>query len=143
MEHPPILVIEDSDEDYEVLHLLLVSMGVDNPLARYSSGTEALEFINRGERSLPALIVLDLHRPETDCRELVRRFRQSKRLRPVPIIVLSASSDPGDARSCYEAGANAYLVKPAGIGRFERMLKALTEFWLQFALLPASLDNAA
>ena len=151
MDHPPILVVEDSDEDYDILQLLLVSMGVENPLWRCSSSGEAIEMFRRlGRRgpfeameALPALMLLDLNLPGVDGRELLQRFRRDDRLRTVPVIILSTSANPRDVRFCYEAGANGYMVKPVDLNRLERMLHALVEFWLRAAVLPAAVEEAA
>ncbi len=151
MERPPILVVEDSDEDFDVLRLLLVSIGVENPLRRCATSAEALEAFRRlgqgdGARPrerLPALMLLDLNLPGTDGRELLRRFRADERLRGVPVVVLSTSANPRDVRFCYGAGANGYMVKPVDLDRLERMLRALVEFWLHAAVLPSEVEEMA
>jgi len=151
MEHPPILIVEDSNEDFDILQLLLVSMGVENPLWRCATSGEAIEMFRRlGVRGqfepagrLPALMLLDLNLPGIDGRELLQQFRQDDRLRIVPVIVFSTSANPRDVRFCYGAGANAYMVKPVGLDRLERMLQALVAFWLHTVVLPAAVEEAA
>lgn len=148
---PPILVVEDSDEDYDVMRLLLVSIGIGNPLKRCANSREALDaFAHYGQRGasggtrrepLPALMLLDLNLPGTDGRELLRRFRDDARLCAVPVLILSTSANPRDVRFCYEAGANAYMVKPVDLDRLERMLRAAVEFWLYAAVLPSDMEE--
>ena len=151
-EQPPILIVEDSDEDFDVLRLLLVSLGVRNPLKRCATSGEALAAFARlgvgrtgGGRAdrLPALMLLDLNLPGIDGRELLQRFRADAGLRGVPVVVLSTSANPRDVRFCYEAGANAYMVKPVDLDRLERMLRATVEFWLHSAVVPAEIEDAA
>jgi len=151
MEHPPILIVEDSDEDFDILQLLLVSMGVENPFWRCATSGEAIEMFRRlGGRGqfepvsrLPALMLLDLNLPGIDGRELLQLFRQDDRLRIVPVVVFSTSANPRDIRFCYGAGANAYMVKPVDLDRLERMLQALVAFWLHAVVLPAAVEEAA
>jgi len=151
MDHPPILIVEDSDEDFDIVQLLLVSIGVENPLWRCATSAEAIEMFRRlGRRDpsgpaepLPALMMLDLNLPGIDGRELLQRFRRDDRLRSVPVVILSTSANPRDIRFCYDAGANGYMVKPVDLDRLERMLRALVDFWLHAAVLPAAVENAA
>jgi CheY-like chemotaxis protein len=150
MERPCILIVEDSDEDFDVLRLLLVSIGVRNPLKRCATSAEALDaFARYGRRGgpraeqLPAMMLLDLNLPGIDGRELLRRFRADARLRVVPVVVLSTSANPRDVRFCYEAGANAYMVKPLDLDRLERMLRSAVEFWLNSTVLPTEFEEAS
>jgi CheY-like chemotaxis protein len=83
---------------------------------------------------LPALILLDLNLPKLDGFEVLRAIRADARLRAIPVVVVSSSSDGRQVRQAYELGANAYMVKPLNdfvdlVGDFER-------FWLQRAELP-------
>ena len=149
MRDSPLIIIEDSDEDFEVLQLLLLSIGIENPIRRYASSKEALDMLRRLNRTdarpqrepLPALILLDLNLPGTDGRELIYRFRSDDRLQSVPIIVLTTSSSPQDVRSSYKAGANSYVVKPVDLDRLEGILKSLVDFWLRASVLPAAVEN--
>jgi CheY-like chemotaxis protein len=158
VEQPPILVVEDNDEDFDVLRLLLVSIGVRNPLKRCATSGDALAAFARiglgrpggapmpgGARAdrLPSLVLLDLNLPGIDGRELLQRFRADPGLRGVPVVVFSTSANPRDVRFCYEAGANAYMVKPVDLDRPERMLRATVEFWLNAAVVPAEIEDAA
>ncbi len=151
MDHPPIVIVEDSDEDFDIVQLLLVSIGVENPLWRCATSAEAIEMFHRlGRRDpsgpaepLPALMLLDLNLPGIDGRDLLQRFRHDDRLRIVPVVILSTSANPRDIRFCYDAGANAYMVKPVDLDRLERMLRALVDFWLHAAVLPAAVEDAA
>jgi hypothetical protein len=38
-------------------------------------------------------------------------------------------------------GASAYLLKPVDLERFERMVRLLKEFWLEFVVLPQGLPS--
>lgn len=138
-----ILSVEDSDEDFEVLRLSLLAAGATNPLIRCSKAGLALKLLDQqasesGGGKLPALVLLDLNLPDMDGHEVLRRIRADPRLRMLPTIVLSTSSNPRDVLNCYKSFANGYLVKPVGLERFEAMIRTLVDFWLRAAFLPAS-----
>ena len=48
----------------------------------------------------------------------------------IPVVVLSGSDDRGDVRAAYDAGANAYLVKPQTLAETDDMARRIDAFWL-------------
>ena len=138
----PIVIIEDSDEDYEVTSQLLRDAGAANPLIRCRNGKEVNAFLNSeafaGELSSPppCLILLDLNLPGADGRELLLEIREQSRLQTVPVVILTTSSNQMDVRLCYRRGAHGYVLKPVDLERFERTIKAVADYWLR-AVEPA------
>jgi CheY-like chemotaxis protein len=80
--------------------------------------------------------LLDLNLPRMGGHELLRAVKQDNRLRQVPIIVLTTSERPDDVRLAYDAGANAYLLKPVEFSRFTEVIGQLGKFWLEIVELP-------
>lgn len=133
----PLLVAEDSDEDFEVLQLLMKQMQVSNPVYRFRNGDKVLDFLYcEGEyqtthRPLPSVILLDLNLPGTDGREILEQVKQDEDLREIPVVVFTTSSNPADVEFCYQQGANGYLVKPVDVDELEKRVGAFVEFWLE------------
>lgn len=140
---PPVLVVEDNDEDFDMLQLAFQSAAVPNALLRCQDGEETLDFLLRQGRYAqaehavrPGLILLDLNLPGLDGRQVLERIKADSQLRAIPVIVFSTSDNPRDVQSCYQSGVSAYLLKPVDLERFERMVRLLKEFWLEFVVLP-------
>ena len=138
----PLLVIEDSDEDFEVLQIFMEDMAVTNPIYRCTTGDKALEFLyceqDKGtqENQRPSMILLDLNLPGIDGREVLVRLKQDDQFREIPIVIFTTNSDPRDIKFCYRKGANGYLIKPVGTERFEKAIQAFVEYWLNTNTLP-------
>jgi CheY-like chemotaxis protein len=141
----PLLVVEDSDEDFEILHLLMQQLQVRNPVYRFKNGDQVLDFLYReGEYQandpallpLPSVILLDLNLPGTDGREILAQVKQDDGLREIPIVVFTTSTNPKDIEFCYQRGANGYLVKPVDAQELEKRVEAFVEFWLGANTLP-------
>ena len=135
----PILVIEDSDSDYETLAQSLKSAGVGNALRRCATGFEVKNFlsaIQTGVKDCPALILLDLHIPGGDGCEILQNIKKHPILKPIPVIVLTTSALPADIETCYRLGASGYLVKQVNLELFESMILTLTNYWLHCVQLP-------
>lgn len=144
----PLLIIEDSDEDFAALSRMISKAQITNPIYRCEDGEEALEFLYReGEyedESLsprPSLIVLDLNLPGTDGREVLAELRQDEDLQMIPVVIFSTSSNPKDIDACYRYGVSGYLVKPMDVQRLNQLVQTFLEYWFQAVELPSSLIN--
>jgi len=139
----PILVVEDSPEDFEATRRSLQRGGLLHPLVHLGNGDEALDYLfRRGhfarDRSpRPRLILLDLNLPGTDGREVLASIKADDDLRQIPVIVFSTSRDHRDVEACYRAGANSYVQKPVDLPEFRRALDSVKSYWFETVLLPA------
>lgn len=142
--YPSILVVEDSDEDFEaLLRVMRKAADIEVPLTRCIDGDDALDFLHRQGRyagrdagSLPGLILLDLNLPGTDGREVLLEIKQHDLLKSVPVVVLTTSSNPRDVEACYRSGVNSYITKPTNIQTLKQAVQTLLNYWFKVALLP-------
>jgi CheY-like chemotaxis protein len=139
----PILLVEDSPEDFEATVRALRRAGLANPIYRCEDGDEALDFLRRrGAYADPALaprpgvILLDLNLPGTDGREVLDAVKADPALRTIPVIVLTTSTDERDVERCYSAGTNSYIKKPVDLEGFMRAIQRLKEFWFEVVIVP-------
>lgn len=138
-----LLIAEDSDEDFEVLQLLIRQMEVQNPIYRCTNGDRVLDFLyQEGDfgdpenAPRPAIILLDLNLPGVDGRELLEQLKQDQDLKEIPIVVFTTSSNPRDIKFCYQNGANGYLIKPVDSEELEKTVQTFVSYWLEFNVLP-------
>src|SRR6266568_9607334 len=102
-----ILVVEDSPTQAEQLRYILEKHGYKVSIA--GNGREALAVM--AERKL-GLVITDIIMPEMDCYELCRRIKGDERLKDIPVILLTALSDPHDVIRGLECGADNFITKP-------------------------------
>jgi len=76
---------------------------------RATNGKEALD---RAVCELPDLILLDVMMPELNGFEVARTLKEDSRTHSIPIIMVTALSDPENEQTGREAGAEEYLAKP-------------------------------
>jgi CheY-like chemotaxis protein len=70
----------------------------------------------------PALILMDVHLPEMDGLEVIRRLRANPEWADLPIIALTALAMPGDQERCLAAGANDYISKPVRLETLRQII---------------------
>lgn len=143
----PILVLEDSDEDFDTLREAAVTAGLTRMICRVTSGGDCLAML-RGQGGtalpqLPALILMDLNSHGIDGREALVAIKIDDGLKEIPTVVLTTSANPKDVAFCYQAGANAYHVKPVRHDQYLLLLGSLFHYWLDSVTLhvaPAKVD---
>jgi CheY-like chemotaxis protein len=146
IKQPPfLLVIEDSNEDFEAFQRYVRQSAVNVPIHRCVDGDEALAFLfQSGHFAVPAsprpsLIVLDLNLPGADGREVLSRIKQDDTLKTIPVVVFTTSNNPKDIEACYQRGVNSYIVKPMDFQRLKQTIMSLIYYWFDTALLPPSI----
>jgi two-component system response regulator len=132
-----ILLVEDSPADVELtLHALRKNALVKQVhVAR--DGEEALDFLycrdafqGRAREPLPGLILLDLKLPKVDGLSVLRTLKNDRRMRAIPVIVLTSSKEEKDLARSYEFGVNSYIQKPVDFDRFCATVNELGHYWL-------------
>ncbi len=102
-----IVVIEDEDDILEVIAYNLKREGYE--VITSTSGEDGLDKI---EKSLPQLVVLDLMLPEIDGIELCRKLKSDPLTQSIPVIMVTARGEETDVVLGLELGADDYVTKP-------------------------------
>ena len=143
-----ILVVDDIAANVRLLEAKLAAEYFEVVTA--SSGGEALEII---ERNAPDIVLLDVMMPEMDGFEVCAKIRANAKTRFLPVVMVTALSDPSDRVRGLEAGADDFLTKPVNdLALFARVrslvrLKMMMDEWRmreqtsgQFDLLAAEAE---
>ena len=105
---PPLVLVADDDEDIlQLLSFRLERAGYETVQAR--NGSDALRLATELR---PVLAVLDVMMPGLTGLEVTRALRRNDETRAMPIILLTARAQAGDASRGLAAGADDYVKKP-------------------------------
>ncbi len=138
-----ILLVEDSEDDYEATTRAFKKANLHNPVIWCQSGQDAIDYLKREGRhkdvpknDQPGLILLDLNMPGLDGRKTLQLIKNDPQLKKIPVIILTTSSDERDVEACYQMGANTYVQKPVSFEGLIEAIRRLKEYWFEIALLP-------
>ncbi|GHO45298.1 response regulator [Ktedonospora formicarum] len=144
----PLLVVEDSDEDFEILQWALKKLSITVPVYRCCDGDEALDFLYRraGYESpekapRPAIILLDLKLTATDGREVLETIKHDEMLKSIPVIIWTNSSDPKDIEVSFRQGASSYILKPLTLEKLLEAIALLNHYWFGVVALPGEVEE--
>lgn len=143
-----ILLVEDNEDDYEATLRSLKKNHFANPVHWCKSGQDALDYLNHQgkyaslpDTSLPDLVLLDLNLPGIDGRQVLFQMKQNNRLRAIPVVVLTTSSDAKDVEQCYFIGASTYIQKPVSFEGLTQAIRTMKDYWFNVALLPGEKEH--
>jgi len=107
-----VVVVDDNLTNRRILTDMLGRWGMQPAPA--ASGAEALAQMRRGvQRGRPfSLVLTDVHMPEMDGFELVKRIHDSPELVQPVILMLTSGDRSDDLSRCRKLGVSSYLTKP-------------------------------
>jgi two-component system response regulator len=147
IELQPLLLIEDSADDYEATMRAFQKANLRNPVLWCQSGQEALDLLRGAGKYAgkqiagPGLIMLDLNMPGMDGRQTLKFIKEDRSLMQIPVIVLTTSADERDIDICYRMGANSYVQKPVSFDGLIDAIRRLKAYWFEIALLPKGFEH--
>jgi two-component system, cell cycle response regulator DivK len=114
-----VLVADDDPVNLRVATAALQAGGHEPLLAH--NGTECLEL---AQDRAPDLLLLDVHMPDIDGFEVLRRLREDPRTATLKVVAFTAFAMKGDAERLLRLGFDAYISKPI---RYREFLSRLEE----------------
>lgn len=115
-----IFVIEDDENIRELVQIALEGYGYE---------VEAFETAEKGlkrmEEAAPDLAVFDLMLPGMDGLTAIRRLRERKPIRNMPVIILTAKDKEYDKVAGLDGGADDYMTKPFSVMELAARVRSL------------------
>ena len=115
-----ILTVDDEQQMRMMLTDALNSAGYE-----VETASSAIDALKRLENRRPDVLVLDIGMPEMDGLTLCRKLRQDPRFVTLPILFLTAYTQPEDIVNGLDAGADDYTLKPINLPVFLARVRAL------------------
>jgi DNA-binding response OmpR family regulator len=117
---PLVLIADDEPDILELVRMVLEEEGYE--VATADNGATALRLAN--ERR-PDLCVLDVMMPQIDGYDVARVMKRDEELRTIPVILLTARTEPENVARGREAGADEYIAKPFLPDEFQHAVRSV------------------
>lgn len=131
-----ILLVEDNPDDVELTVHALKRNNIANPIMIVRDGQEAIDYLfyqgkySGAQHELPNVILLDLKLPKVDGIEVLEKIKNDRKLKLIPVVVLTSSKEENDVIKSYDLGVNSYIRKPVDFDQFVDTVKQIGFYWL-------------
>jgi CheY-like chemotaxis protein len=136
---------DDDEDDRELTRDALEAARLSHPIRFVSDGQELIDYLRLSgryqgrdaETPRPGIILLDLNMPKKDGREALAEIKADRRLRQIPVVVLTTSRDDEDVVRSYDLGVNSFITKPVTFASLFDVMQTWTRYWFEIVDLPA------
>lgn len=120
-----ILIAEDNEMNWEIIHILLEEMGII--CDRAENGKICLERIASVPPGTYDAVFMDIQMPEMNGMEATKHIRQLPNVqnRTIPIVAMTADAFAEDVQACLDCGMNGHIAKPIDIHKLQLYLLAI------------------
>jgi CheY-like chemotaxis protein len=138
-----IIMIEDDEGHARLIERNIRRSGVNNEIVPFRNGTAAVDYLfgqdgTGADRKGEALLVLlDLNLPDMTGIDILKRVKENKYLKSIPVVVLTTTDDSHEIKRCYELGCNVYISKPVNYESFANAIRQLGLFFSVIQVPPA------
>jgi CheY-like chemotaxis protein len=139
-----IIMIEDDEGHARLIERNIRRSGVNNEIVPFTNGTAAMDYLfgqdgagahRKGEA---LLVLLDLNLPDMTGIDILKRVKENRYLKSIPVVVLTTTDDSHEIKRCYELGCNVYITKPVNYESFANAIRQLGLFFSVIQVPPAA-----
>ena len=119
-----ILLVEDDQNFIELILHELQQANINNNITIVRNGEEAIQYLFvKGMNAHPVppslrLVLLDLTLPLINGIDVLKRIRQEKSTKKIPVVVMTSSTSISDMEQCKKLDVEGYLTKPFKVTDF-------------------------
>ena len=129
-----ILIAEDDAGHFQLIKKNLWLACVNNDILQFKDGQQILDFLFQTgdgiglDEARRYIVLLDVRMPKVDGLDVLRRIKDDEKLRQIPVIMLTTTSESSMIEQCYELGCSYYMVKPVDYHHFMQAVQNLGKF---------------
>jgi CheY-like chemotaxis protein len=120
-----IFIVDDNPVDVYLMRWVLDAHELDYHLRVIDNGDHALTVFDRLAQQdhlrSPTLVLLDLHLPQLDGREILRHIKAFPLGAEIRVVIVTSSKNSADQHETLALGADAYFVKPYHLNEFMQL----------------------
>ncbi|CAO2820769.1 unnamed protein product [Amaranthus hypochondriacus] len=125
-----VLAVDDNIIDRKLIQRLLNTSSFK--VTTVENAMSALEYLGIGEDQQNTskvckvnLVLTDYFMPEMTGYDLLKKIKESSRLKEVPVVMMSSENIPWRINKCLEEGAEMFMLKPLTLSDVEKLKNQL------------------
>lgn len=125
----PILLVEDDLIDVMTVKRAFRQLDVLNELVVVGNGEEAIAYLQKPDKGLPCVILLDINMPKMNGLECLGVLKEHAVFKNIPVIMVTSSKEQQDVDQSFIAGVSGYILKPVDYDQFLASIQVLAPYW--------------
>ena len=109
---PSVFLADDDDDDCVLFQDAMNEVANDHELVIAYDGQELLEVLHARVPPEPRVIFIDLNMPRKNGIECLQEIKRMEKLKGIPVVILSTSSQADSIETAFAHGADHYITKP-------------------------------
>ena len=127
-----ILLADDDEGSREIFIEAIADIAPHIKVNIAVNGQKLMDILSSKQEALPDIIFLDLNMPLKTGHECLQEIRNNARLKNIPVIIYSTSSNDEHIKETFDGGANFYLIKPDSFSDLKLIARNLLSFdWVE------------
>jgi CheY-like chemotaxis protein len=122
-----ILLVDDDNDDREIFQIVLSGVDKSIKLTTACDGVDALQKLSTATEGEVDLIFLDINMPRMDGIECLQQIKKNARLKNIPVIIYSTTSQENFVNKTLALGAISYLTKCNSFESLSESLKKILD----------------
>lgn len=124
IENMSVLIVDDMKNTRTIIKKTMKNLGLGKTFHYAADGAEALEILKSRHMDI---VISDWQMPVMDGEALLSAMKKDKKLRDIPVVLLTANSEKKMRMDVAETQADAYLTKPAKPLALEEKIRSVVE----------------
>lgn len=120
-------MVDDDTDDTSIFQEVLQEVNPSIQFISAPDGQEALNTLKLNGESLPDIIFLDLNMPRMGGKETLVALKKDDRLRNIPVIMYTTSSQSKDIEETMLKGALCFITKPSNLKELKNILSQIAQ----------------
>jgi CheY-like chemotaxis protein len=134
-----VLFVDDDADEFYLFNEAIEQSQHQVRMNRAKDGNDLLQILNDGYQ--PDVIFMDLNMPYKDGLETLIELKSNLIFKEIPVIIFSTSSNSGQINTCFQQGANMYVVKPESFDQITNMVNKVFSLDWKTSVSPPSLTS--
>ena len=119
-----IFLSDDDTDDCQLFSEIIqdINAAKDAKLTIANDGVELMKTLDQTVPPAPEVIFLDLNMPRKNGFECLEEIRSTPKLKGIPVVIFSTSSNADIVEKTYRSGANYYICKPQSYSHLKQAI---------------------
>lgn len=118
-----ILLADDDTDDCLLFKEAVTTIIPSGNFTAVHDGEQLMQLLGNETAKLPDVLFLDLNMPRKNGFECLTEIKQNKKLKDLPVVILSTSNCTDDMHILFKTGADIYIRKPSNFDQLVQVIE--------------------